>query len=184
MMRILKIFMLAAVSLAAISFGCPSPLPAQNDDGPETPGTTPIALVEEAYLAHRRGNYPEAIEAYSKIIQRRGLTKRERAISYLLRGEAKRDAGQLDEAVLDFSRALRQWPGYPQAHFFRGRVYEEQGKLNDAYADIYRAAQLEPNREAYDTSLAVLRQRMAAEGIAPPTDNAPLEPVSPELPAE
>lgn len=147
-------------------------------------GTTPIALVEEAYLAHRRGNYNDAIEEYTKIIQRRGLTRRERAIAYLLRGEARRDARDPDDAIVDFTRALRQWPGYPQAHYFRGRVYESQGKLMEAYADVYKAAQLEPGREAYDTTLALLRQRMEKEGLTPPSENDPLEPVSPKVPDE
>lgn len=157
--------------------------PPSPEDG-ETPGTTPIALVEEAYLAHRKGNYDEAIRVYSRIIQRRGLTKRERAISYLLRGEAKRDAGRPDEAILDFTRALRQWPGYPQAHYFRGRVYESQGKLVEAYADVTRAAQLDPDRQAYETNLMVLKKRLAEAGVKVETLGAAPEPVSPALPPE
>ena len=149
----------------------------------ETPGTTPIALVEEAYVAHRKGDYDAAIKGYTKIIQRRGLTRRERAISYLLRGEAKRDAKQLDDALLDFTRALRQWPGYPQAHYFRGRVYEQQGKYVEAYADIAKAVQLDPLREAYETSLTVLKKRMQEAGV-PIQSAAGLEPVSPALPPD
>ena len=159
------------------------PLAAQTVDG-ETPGSAPIALVEEAYLAHRKGDYKKAVEGYSKIIQRRGLTRRERAISYLLRGEAKRDAGQLDEAILDFTRALRQWNGYPQAHFFRGRVYEQQGKLGEAYADMARAVQLDPNREAYATYLTVLKKRMDEAGLNIHLKAEAPEPVEPKLPAE
>lgn len=176
----MKFFFWATIISVSILLASSASLPAQTAP-PETAGTTPIALVEEAYLAHRRGNYAEAIEDYTKIIQRRGLTRRERAISYLLRGEARRDNKDLDEAILDFTRALKQWPGYPQAHFFRGRVYESQGKLMEAYADIYRATQLEPGREAYDTNLALLRRRMAEEGLTPPPDEDPLEPVSPEV---
>lgn len=130
----------------------------------ETPGTTPISIVEEAYLAHRRGNYAEAIEGYSSIIQRRGLTKRERAITYLLRGEAKRDLGQQEEAISDFTRAITQWPGYPQAHFFRARIYEGQGKLNEAYVDFLQAVELDPNKESYQTHLSLLKKRMGILG--------------------
>lgn len=148
----------------------------------ETAGTTPIALVEEAYLAHRKGDFEGAIKGYTNIIQRRGLTKKERATSYLLRGEAKRDAGRLEEALLDFTRALRQWPGYPQAHFFRGRIYERQGKIMEAYADIARASELDPARESYQTALTVLRKRMADGGLEAPS-TAP-KPIEPELPLE
>lgn len=148
----------------------------------ETPGTTPIALVEEAYLRHKKGQYDQAILGYTRIIQRRGLTRRERAISYLLRGEAKRDAQKLPEAILDFTRALKQWPGYPQAHFFRGRVYEQQSRLTEAYADIVRAVTLDPTREGYQIYLRLLKKRMAEAGQAVPEDAAPPWPVEPTLP--
>lgn len=177
LMKYIVFFIFAALMPALIS----SSGPARAET--ETPGSTPIALVEEAYLAHRKGNYQQAIEAYTRIIQRRGLTRRERAISYLLRGEARRDAGQLNEAVVDFTRALRQWPGYPQAHYFRGRVYERQGKLMEAYADIARAASLDPSRGAYETSLALLKKRMLEAGVSV-RPGAPPEPVEPKVPAE
>ncbi|MGL4209370.1 MAG: tetratricopeptide repeat protein [Candidatus Adiutrix sp.] len=142
-------------------------------DDREVPGGTPIALVEEAYLANRRGDYTAAIEGYTKIIQRRGLTRRERAISYLLRGEAKRDDGQLEEAIFDFTRALRQWPGYPHAHFFRGRTYEQQGNLIEAYADMAQALELDPLRESYSTHLALLKRRMTESGVEIPPEITP-----------
>lgn len=157
-------------------------LPAAPAQAQQTPGTTPIALVEEAYVAHRKGEYDKAIKAYTAIIQRRGLTKRERAISYLLRGEARRDAGKLNDAVLDFSRAIRQWPGYPQAYFFRGRVYERQGKFMEAYADLARAVELDPGREPYQTALSVLKKRMTESGLKIPA-SAPA-PAEPKLPLE
>ena len=147
-------------------------------------GTTPISLVEAAYLAHRRGDFQEAIEGYTRIISRRGLTRKERAVSYLLRGEAKRDFGQLDEAVLDFTRALRQWPGYPTAHYFRGRVYERQGRLTEAHADLARAVQLDPAREAYATSLTILKLRLKEEGLIDDLAASAPEPTEPPLPGD
>ena len=145
-----------------------------------SPGTTPIILVEAAYLAHRKGNFQEAINGYTSIIRRRGLTRRERAVTYLLRGEARRDSGQLDEAILDFTRALRQWPGYPAAHFFRGRIYERQNHLNEAYADLAMAAQLDPAREAYQISLSLLKLRLKDAGLL--NDGPPPRPQEPPLP--
>jgi|GEM_PF-3558195 len=147
-----------------------------------SPGTIPIILVESAYLAHQRGDFPAAIEGYTRIINRRGLTRRERAVSYLLRGEAKRDAGRLEEAILDFTRALRQWPGYPAAHYFRGRVYERLNKLNDAYADLALAVHLDTTREAYRTSLELLKLRLREAGLL--EDGPPPAPTEPRLPEE
>jgi len=147
-----------------------------------TGGTIPIMLVEAAYLAHRKGDFKTAIDGYTSIIRRRGLTRRERSVSYLLRGEARRDAGQLDEAILDFTRALRQWPGYPSAHYFRGRIYEKQNKLNEAYADLAMAVQLDPARESYQTSLSLLKLRLREAGLL--SDGPPPRPVEPRLPEE
>jgi tetratricopeptide (TPR) repeat protein len=147
-----------------------------------TGGTIPIMLVEAAYLAHRKGDFKTAIDGYTSIIRRRGLTRRERSVSYLLRGEARRGAGQLDEAILDFTRALRQWPGYPSAHYFRGRIYEKQNKLNEAYADLAMAVQLDPARESYQTSLSLLKLRLREAGLL--SDGPPPRPVEPRLPEE
>lgn len=173
-----------SLAFALLLFSSPALAQAPPSDGGETPGTTPIAIVEEAYLAHRKGNYESAIKGYTAIIQRRGLTRRERAITYLLRGEARRDAGKLKDAVLDFSRALKQWPGYPQAHYFRGMVYERQGKLTEAYADIARAASLEPGRETYETSLRLLIKRMDEAGLKVQHLPVPPAPADPKIPGE
>jgi tetratricopeptide (TPR) repeat protein len=121
--------------------------------------------VESGYLAQRRGDYELAIEIYTSIIKRRGLLPKQRAVSYLLRGEAKRDNGQLEEAIYDFTRALNQWENYPQAIFFRGQVLVQLNRLPEALIDFTRAVELDPNRESYNTSLSLLKKRMQAEGL-------------------
>ncbi|MDR2460072.1 MAG: tetratricopeptide repeat protein [Deltaproteobacteria bacterium] len=124
-----------------------------------------ISAVESGYLAQRRGDYELAIEIYTSIIKRRGLLPKQRAVSYLLRGEAKRDNGQLEEAIYDFTRALNQWENYPQAIFFRGQVLVQLNRLPEALIDFTRAVELDPNRESYNTSLSLLKKRMQAEGL-------------------
>lgn len=140
-----------------------------------------VETVEKGYLAHRRGDYDEAITIYTGIIRRRGLSVKERAVSYLLRGEAKRDKGDLEEAVYDFTRALNQWPDYPQAIFFRGQVLARLDRLHEAFADLSRAVELDPDRESYQTNLALLRKRMDSDGVAP---NPKAGPVSITPPVE
>jgi tetratricopeptide (TPR) repeat protein len=125
-----------------------------------------LETVESGYLAHRRGDYDQAVEIYTAIIRRRGLTPKQRAVSYLLRGEAKRDKGELEEAVYDFTRALNQWQNYPQAVFFRGQALAMLNRLPEALVDQTRAVELDPDRESYRTSLSLLKKRMQEEGLS------------------
>ncbi|MDR2301894.1 MAG: tetratricopeptide repeat protein [Deltaproteobacteria bacterium] len=144
----------------------PAPVGAQAV-APQLQQPSLVESVERGYLAHRRGDYDQAIEIYTGIIRRRGLSVKERAVSYLLRGEAKRDKGDLEEAVYDFTRALNQWPDYPQAIFFRGQVLAKLDRLNEAFADLAKAVELDPDRESYQTNLALLKKRMQTDGLTP-----------------
>jgi tetratricopeptide (TPR) repeat protein len=134
-----------------------------------------LETVESGYLAHRRGDYDQAVEIYTAIIRRRGLTPKQRAVSYLLRGEAKRDKGELDEAVYDFTRALNQWQNYPQAIFFRGQALAMLNRLPEALIDYTRAVELDPDRESYRTSLSLLKKRMQDEGMSTEVASSTLE---------
>ncbi|MDR2406102.1 MAG: tetratricopeptide repeat protein [Deltaproteobacteria bacterium] len=124
-----------------------------------------LKTIESGYLAHRRGDFDEAINIYTTALRHRGLTARQRAVTYLLRGEAKRDKGEHLEAVYDFTRALNQWPNYPQAVFFRGQALAVLNRQEEALKDLTRAVELDPNREAYNTNLLLLKKKMQAEGL-------------------
>ncbi|MDR1040264.1 MAG: tetratricopeptide repeat protein [Deltaproteobacteria bacterium] len=156
--------------LAALFALAPSESPAQQQGQAEI-----LETVESGYLAHRRGDYDQAVEIYTSIIRRRGLTPKQRAVSYLLRGEAKRDKGDLDEAVYDFTRALNQWQNYPQAIFFRGQTLAMLNRLPEALMDYTRAVELDPDRESYRTSLSLLKKRMQDEGLPTEIANSTLE---------
>ncbi|MDR2612601.1 MAG: tetratricopeptide repeat protein [Deltaproteobacteria bacterium] len=134
-----------------------------------------LETVESGYLAHRRGDYDEAVRIYTAVIRRRGLTPKQRAVSYLLRGEAKRDKGELEEAVYDFTRALNQWQNYPQAVFFRGQALAMLNRLPEALIDQTRAVELDPDRESYRTSLSLLKKRMEEEGLPTEVASSTLE---------
>jgi tetratricopeptide (TPR) repeat protein len=161
---------LAALALFAFLLLVPDYSQAQQQGQSEI-----LETVESGYLAHRRGDYDKAVEIYTAIIKRRGLTPKQRAVSYLLRGEAKRDKGELDEAVYDFTRALNQWHNYPQAVFFRGQVLAMLNRLPEALMDYTRAVELDPDREAYKTSLSLLKKRMQDEGMSTDIASSTLE---------
>jgi tetratricopeptide (TPR) repeat protein len=156
--------LLAALAAACIACLTPDDSMAQQQQGQ----ADVLETVERGYLAHRRGDYDLAAEIYTSVIRKRGLTPKQRAVSYLLRGEAKRDKGELEEAVYDFTRALNQWQNYPQAIFFRGQALAMLDRLPEALQDQTRAVELDPDRESYRTSLSLLKKRMREEGL--PTD--------------
>ena len=120
--------------------------------------------LEAAFRAHRKGEYDQAIELYTKLIRNRDLKARERAISYLLRGEARKDKGDLDEAAKDFDRALRINPNYAQAHYFKGLVLEKKGVLEEAYSEVRKAALINPDKEVYQKKLVILEAKIIAKG--------------------
>ncbi|MDR2350491.1 MAG: tetratricopeptide repeat protein [Deltaproteobacteria bacterium] len=168
---------LALVVFAALLFAGPP----RDSEAQTAPGQSGLVeTVERGYLAHRRGEYDRAVEIYTAIIQRRGLTAKQRAVTYLLRGEAKRDKGELVESVYDFTRALNQWKNYPQAIFFRGQVLARLNRLPEALIDYTRAAELDPNRESYHTSLALLKKTMRERGLSVEVKNSTLEIVLPK----
>ena len=120
--------------------------------------------LEAAFRAHRQGEYDQAIELYTKLIRNRDLKARERAITYLLRGEARKDKGDLDEAEKDFDRALRINPNYAQARYFRGLVLEKKGDLDEAYTEVRKAALIAPDKDVYQKKLQVLEAKILAKG--------------------
>ncbi|MDO4732450.1 MAG: tetratricopeptide repeat protein [Bacillota bacterium] len=121
------------------------------------------------------GDFPKAIEAYSKAIEldpdyaaayyNRGsayddLKQYDEAIAdyskaieldpddaavYNNRGSAYDDLKQYDEAIADYSKAIELKPDYAAAYNNRGFAYRKQGKYNEAIADFSKAIELDPN---------------------------------------
>lgn len=153
------------------------------DSGGPAPGTVVtmpprvpanVRLLEEGYVNYRLGHLKKAEQFYTQLIRARGLHRSQRAVAYLLRGETRRDLNQIDDALADFTRALKQWPNYPQAFFFRAQVYEYKGLWLEALADFNRAAELDSTREDYQNRLTLLKRKMADQGWVIQNDQPPL----------
>ncbi|PPS44210.1 tetratricopeptide repeat protein [Chroococcidiopsis sp. TS-821] len=66
------------------------------------------------------------------------------------RGVARRQAGDLQAALVDYHMAIQLAPNYAIAYYDRGVLYDELGDKQKAIADYTRAIQLNPNyAEAY-----------------------------------
>jgi tetratricopeptide (TPR) repeat protein len=124
--------------------------------------------LEAGFRAQRAGNYDLAISFYTKVIRDRDLTARDRAVSYLLRGEAQKDKGDYAAAVKDFSRAIKIKPNYSQAFYFRGLAWEKLDKIAEAYQDVRQALAYSPENDTYQRKLEVLKILLTERGETPP----------------
>lgn len=124
--------------------------------------------LEAGFRAQRAGNYDLAISFYTSVIRNRDLTARDRAVSYLLRGEAQKDKGDYAEAIKDFSRAIKIKPNYSQAYFFRGLAWEKLDKIAEAYQDVRQALSYSPENNTYQRKLDILKVLLTERGESPP----------------
>jgi tetratricopeptide (TPR) repeat protein len=68
------------------------------------------------------------------------------AEAYLKRGEASAGAHKYDQAIADYTMAIRLRPDYAEAYNDRGHAYHWKGGNGDrAIADFTRAIELRPN---------------------------------------
>ncbi|MDY6850629.1 MAG: tetratricopeptide repeat protein [Thermodesulfobacteriota bacterium] len=123
--------------------------------------------LEDAFMAHRRGEYEQAINLYTKVTKAPKLAQTQIAVAFLLRGEVFADKGDYAQAISDFTRSLKLRPNYAQAFYARGLAYEKKGRLAKAYKDVKKAQYLSPAKEVYKQKLVVLEDRIRARKERP-----------------
>jgi len=98
--------------------------------------------------------------------------------AYLGRGLVLTNVNQLDEAIVDYTQALKLDPQYAVAYYNRGIVYAGQGKLDEAIADYTQAIEIDPQyAAAYDNrGLAYADQGRLNEAIADYTQALQIDP--------
>ena len=137
--------------------------------GPTTVLADPINDVEAAFRAHRQKDFDTALKIYTKILADRNMNNRERAVTYLLRGEVYRDKGDPDRAIADFDRAIRIKSNYSRAFYYRGLTWDKKGQTQKAFKDVEQAAMLDPENKIYTHRLDILKAKLAAQaGSASP----------------
>jgi len=92
----------------------------------------------EGYAAEEREDHDVAIEKLSQALKHK-LTKNDLAEAYSSRGAAYRSKGRFEEAVRDFSEAIRLYPNWSHAYFGRGWTYQRKGEPDKAIPDYAQA---------------------------------------------
>ncbi len=90
---------------------------------------------EELYFSANRAygsaDYAKAIEITTKAIKLDPTY----AKTYMLRGKAKKDMGEIDKAFGDLDKAIELDPKLGEAYFIRAQVNEIMGEMKKADAD-------------------------------------------------
>lgn len=89
-------------------------------------------------------NEDAAIEACTRIIERKGEGRERTGIAYSNRCGAHGRLGQDDEGLSDCNNAIRLLPNYSMAYNNRGNRWRAKKDLDKALADYNKAIQLDP----------------------------------------
>lgn len=84
-------------------------------------------------------------------------------LAYFNRGIVYSNAGEIEKAIGDFTRAVRLDPDYVNAYVERGRLHEASGDLASAIRDFSRVAELVPDNPSLRYYLGLLYARAGME---------------------
>lgn len=127
-------FVISAATLKAEAFDFPGmgkkPAPAAAPAGGEAE-----KIYNEARKAYGSADYAKVVDLTSKAI----VADPKSAKSYALRGKAKKDMGDVDNAIADVNKAIQIDPKLGEAYAIRAQVSEIMGDMKKAAADYESA---------------------------------------------
>jgi len=98
------------------------------------------ALENRGILYHNQGKYKEAIDDFSAAIN-----IKPNAVFYYRRGYAYAYLFDTENAIKDYTAAIKNKPDYTLAYLERGFTYNNSGEYDKAIADFTQMAELAPN---------------------------------------
>jgi Mlc titration factor MtfA (ptsG expression regulator)/Flp pilus assembly protein TadD len=101
------------------------------------------AYRERAGFRRALGDVEGALADWAAVLQR-ATSDDERAESLNERGMVLHESGRLDEALADYTEAIRLCPDYDGAYANRGAIHAERGDRRAALADLDTALRLSP----------------------------------------
>ena len=102
------------------------------------------ALAQEGYLAGNRGDHDTALARLNEALRHR-LTTTQRASAYVNRAIAFYSKSKFDEAIHDYTEAIRLNPKSAAAYVGRGFSHQQKGENEKAIADLTEALRYDPN---------------------------------------
>src|ERR1700726_2858294 len=103
-----------------------------------------MVLANNGYTAAFRGDQDEAIRMLTAALQK-PLFATQRCYVYLNRGTARNWKSQFQNAIEDFTAALRDNPNLATAYAGRGYALQHTNQIDKALADFSEAIRLDPN---------------------------------------
>jgi tetratricopeptide (TPR) repeat protein len=111
---------------------------------------------------HKKGNYDQAIAAFTEAIR---LEPR-RSAFHARRGDTRCAQGAYQKAIADYTEAIRLDPRNDDAYNGRGDAYRDQRDYDRAIADYTEAIRLFPNNGAYHRNRGVAHSGKGAYDTA------------------
>jgi Flp pilus assembly protein TadD len=125
-----------------------------DDDGNDSPAI----LIPNSTAANRAVNLPEFVNIGYDDFQRIEVP----AVQYLndgMRGIQLFEKGRLDEALVEFQKAITAQPDYVEGHVSIAVIQIEKGLLDQALPHLQRALQLDPNSWFVHANLGIIAER-------------------------
>jgi tetratricopeptide (TPR) repeat protein len=100
------------------------------------------------------GKYAEAVTDYTSAIDNLIGRDSSDADLFFRRGKALTSLKKYNEAIADFSEAIKLNPKHDYANLARGLLYFQQNQYREAKADLEKAATLDPENKLAKEYLA------------------------------
>jgi tetratricopeptide (TPR) repeat protein len=112
---------------------------------PSSAGPNNEDRLRTAWEAERKGDLDDAIAGFSSVLLSEETTPDDRVSALNGRGIAHRLKGNYDDAIADYSRAIKLKDDFAAAFSNRGLAYAKSGRYREAIPDFNRAVALDPN---------------------------------------
>lgn len=124
----------------------------------------PAILKEDGNAFFKAGDMQEALCCYSKAIKLSD-SKTETAVLHRNRSACYLKLEEYAKAEADASKALDTDPGDVKALFRRAQALQKRGRLDQAFMDAQRCAQLEPKNKAFQELLRQMGAQIQQKSI-------------------